>query len=136
MLEELTRRPGAEFAARAWLLIDLIFGDMEVLNKHGMQPEDRTKLLQVHGNALRAREDFLRNKMSPATATTTIPHNDESVDGGDLLPHLPLTAASYAPDALTRTEPWQFDQSLFDVEQAQLNVDALFWPSISPPANN
>lgn len=28
-----------------------------------------------------------------------------------------------------RMDPWQLDSSLFDVQEAQLNFDAFFWPS-------
>lgn len=119
VLEEVARRPDAAFAHRVWSVIDLVFGDIELLNKHGLKPQSRTKLLEAHGKALEAREKLLQSRF----AARTTGHASKP-------DHIP-TSMSQAVDApmVVRTEPWQFDSSLFDVQQAQLNFDAFFWPS-------
>lgn len=124
VLEELARRPDAPCATRAWQLIGVIFSDIELLNKHGMKLEHRTRLLEVHGHALRAREAILKPISSSASATAIT----EQSWGPPLVPQQPIPSADL--DSSTKSEPWQFDQSLFDIQEAQLNSNAFFWPSV------
>lgn len=130
VLEELARRPYAAFAPRAWQLLDLVMGDIEVLDKHGMQPKNREKLLEAHANALQAREELLRGQASSSTGELLMNHMITEEPGSD-----PIAKLDYNSNAPMRSEPWQFDQSLFDVEHAQLNFDALFWPSNDSPTS-
>jgi len=125
VLEEVARRPHAAFAHRVWQVIDLVFADMELLNKHGLKPESRTKLLEAHGKALEARERLLQSRVAA--------RNTSGASTPNSLPRImpPSTSVNSVAgfSQLTRPEPWQFDSSLFDVQEAQLNFDAFFWPS-------
>jgi len=125
VLEEVARRPDAAFVHRVWQVIDLVFADMELLNKHGLKPESRTKLLEAHGEALEAREKLLQSRVAVRTAS------QESTPNSLPRTMAPLTSINSMASLsqLTRPEPWQFDSSLFDVQAAQLNFDAFFWPS-------
>lgn len=126
VLEEASRRPDAAFANRVWQVVDEVFADMDVLNKHGMKSKDRDRMLEAYGRAIEARENLL-NRRDVAMSVPRLPF--EMPEGGfgnigsaSVMPEYPVT---------TRSEPWQIDQSLFDVQEAELAnfKDAFFWPS-------
>lgn len=124
VLEETARRPDATFANRVWQVVDEVFGDMDVLNKHGMKSKDRDRMLEVYGRAIEARENFLNRRDAAMVSTPAfdIPQGDvDAVTDAGVMPGYTASA---------RSEPWQIDQSLFDVQEAELTgFDAFFWPS-------
>lgn len=130
VLEETARRPDAAFANRVWQVADEVFADMNVLNKHGMKSMDRDRMLEVYGRAIEAKQNLL-NRRDVVTAAaigapgSTFGISEETfggVGGADIVPGYTVGA---------RSEPWQIDQSLFDVQEAELAnfEDAIFWPS-------
>lgn len=126
VLEEVAKRPDADFASRVWQVIDAVLVQPELLNKHGMKAEDRTKLLEAHGRALEAREMLLRTRSSAGIQAYSGRGEDYSNS----------TANAFAPaitgeTSIPRIDPWQLGSSLFDVQDAQLNFNAFFWPSPS-----
>lgn len=60
VLEEVARRPEASFAGRVWEAINSVLTSPNILDKHGMNIETRTKLLDSHEHALQAREQLMR----------------------------------------------------------------------------
>lgn len=62
VLEEVTRRPDAQFAQRLWQVVDLVFSEPDVLKKHGATHRIRDELLAAHGKALQARERMLEQR--------------------------------------------------------------------------
>lgn len=127
VLEEVARRPDAAFADRVWRVVDDVFADIDLLNKHGMKCEDRNRLLEVHGRAIEAREKLLSGRDIAENAPNLsfgVPGVEfgAGVSSADVLPDYSLPA---------RSEPWQIDQSLFDLQEAQLASmeDPFFWPS-------
>lgn len=126
VLEEVAKRPDADFASRVWQVIDAVLVQPELLNKHGMKAEDRTRLLEAHGRALEAREMLLRTRSSAGIQAYSGRGEDYSNS----------TANAFAPaitgeTSIPRIDPWQLGSSLFDVQDAQLNFNAFFWPSPS-----
>lgn len=124
VLEEVGRRPDAAFATRVWQVIDIVFADMNLLNKHGMKAGDRTKLLEAHGKAIEARENLLKCRDA-----TRYPSNEQAPEGGFNKSVREIGLANQPIPV--RPEPWQIDQSLFDVQEAKLVdlEDFFFWPS-------
>lgn len=133
VLEEAARRPEAAFANRVWQVTDVVFADMDVLNKHGMKSGDRDRMLEVYGRAIEAKQNLL-NRRDVASAAAIgasgsafgVPEGSfGGVGGAGVVPGYDVGAVG------ARSEPWQIDQSLFDVQEAELaNLgDAFFWPS-------
>lgn len=128
VLEETARRPDAAFTNRVWRVVDDVFGDMDVLNKHGMKSKDRDRMLEVYGRAIEARENLLNSR--DATAVMGASGLGFGMPEGHFGA---VTSAAGVPGytVSARSEPWQIDQSLFDVQGAELVgfEDLLFWPS-------
>ena len=126
VLEEIARHPNASFASRVWRVIDLVFGTPELLNKHGMKPKDRTRLLEAHEKALEARSRLLQVNSSTGITEPVARLGEEQNRGtasaGTMAESEPI---------FVRLDPWQLNQNLFDVQDAKLNLDAFFWPSSS-----
>lgn len=131
VLEEMARRPDAAFVDRAWKVVEVVFADMDLLNKHGMKPENRTRLLEAHGRAIEARGKVLG--WGGVVAPTPDAAPDISAGNESLLGDVAASGTGVGSDypLSGRSEPWQIDQSLFDVQEAQLATmeDAFFWPS-------
>lgn len=126
VLEEVAKRPDADFASRVWQVIDTVLVQPELLNKHGMKAEDRTKLLEAHGRALAARESLLQTRTLAGTQAYS--ERDKSYSTSAAGAFAPATTDEAS---VMRIDPWQLGSSLFDVQDAQLNFNAFFWPSPS-----
>lgn len=130
VLEEVARRPDAAFAPRVWQVIDTVLIQPDLLNKHGMQVEHRKKLLEAHGQALESRESLLRTRSMTAAPPYVEPTNTMNDDIATQSEQI----LAVEPSSM-RIDPWGFDQSLFDVQDVQLNFDAFFWPqSLQSPS--
>lgn len=105
VLEELCRRPYADFAARAWQVIDLVIASSDLQNIDGLKEGDRVRLLEVHASAI-------------AAQVSQQQHDTDAAERG--------LSVHEANISTLRSEPWQLDQSLFDLQDVQMNMNVFF----------
>lgn len=114
VLEEIARRPDASFASRLWQVIDLVFSEPHVLDKHGTTHETREQMLTAHGKALQARERMLQQRPVSISSLLKPPLNRlQQMDESDR----------------KMTEKSNLSTLQARIEERNDTAEKMFWPS-------